>query len=126
MAETKHKHTAGPWHRNIKPARKYNCIFAGETGNHTHVAYLATSGMTDAEIEANCDLILAAPELLEALEELRDLVEEIRVGAYKPDSFTLQIADKAIAKATGQVITMCEHVWDAEDDCRYCDASREP
>jgi len=57
-------HTPGPWHRNIKPARKYGVIFAGR---NTHVARLAVEGLADDEIEANCDLITAAPDLLAAL-----------------------------------------------------------
>jgi hypothetical protein len=61
------QHTQGPWHRNIKPARKYVTIFAGR---NTHVCHLATSGLTDEEIEANADLIAAAPELLTACERL--------------------------------------------------------
>lgn len=62
-----HKHTQGEWARNIKPASKYNTIYAGR---NTHVAQLATSGLSEEEIEANCNLIVAAPELLEALEKL--------------------------------------------------------
>jgi len=53
------EHTPRPWHRNIKPARKYPTIYAGR---NTHVTYLATSGLTDDEIEGNCNLIAAAPE----------------------------------------------------------------
>lgn len=62
--EARAAHTPGPWHRNIKPARHYSTIFAGRC---THVARLATDGLTDGEIEANCNLIAAAPELLAAL-----------------------------------------------------------
>lgn len=58
------KHTPGPWHRNIKPARKYSVIFAGQ---NTHVAQVVSCGLAEAEIEANADLIAAAPELLEVL-----------------------------------------------------------
>lgn len=61
------KHTPGPWSRNIKPAKKYNTIFAGR---NTHVCHLTVTGLTDEEIEANCDLIRAAPELLDALSDL--------------------------------------------------------
>ena len=62
------QHTPGPWHRNIKPASKYTVIFAGR---NTHIARLVPDGLTDDEIEANCNLIAAAPELLEALETMR-------------------------------------------------------
>lgn len=58
------KATPGPWHRNIKPARKYTTIFAGR---NTHVAYVATQGLTDEEIEANSDLIVEGPAMREAL-----------------------------------------------------------
>ena len=57
--------TKGPWSRNIKPARKYNTIFAGR---NTHVCHLTVTGLTDEEIEGNCDLIKAAPTLYDALE----------------------------------------------------------
>lgn len=63
------KHTPGPWHRNIKPAKKYGVIFAG---SNTHVAVLRTDGLTDNEIEGNCNLIAAAPELLAALKDIVD------------------------------------------------------
>lgn len=58
------KASPGPWHRNIKPARKYNTIFAGRS---THVAYVATQGLTDDEIEANIDLIVEGPSMRDAL-----------------------------------------------------------
>jgi hypothetical protein len=45
-------------------------------------------------------VMAAAPELLEALQELRDLMQGVIDGDYEPDSLTLQIADAAIAKAT--------------------------
>lgn len=62
-------HTPAPWNRNIKPATKYNTIYAGR---NTHIAHLATSGLTENEVEANCNLIAAAPELLEALKKLQE------------------------------------------------------
>lgn len=59
------KHTPGPWSRNIKPARKYNIVFAGR---NTHVAAIQTPhGMTDDEVEANCNLVTAAPDMFAAL-----------------------------------------------------------
>lgn len=52
--------------------------------------------------DPNARLIAAAPNLLEALTELSDLMDGVMNGSYKPDSFTLQPARAAIAKATGQ------------------------
>jgi len=63
------KHTTGGWARNIKPATKYNCIYAGR---NTPVAYLATDLPHD-EVEANCSLIAAAPDMLVALKAIVDL-----------------------------------------------------
>ena len=62
-------HTPGPWHRNIKPARHYPCIFAD---HNTHVTRLAGDGLSDEEIEGNCNLIAAAPDLLAALQAILD------------------------------------------------------
>lgn len=50
---------------------------------------------------ANARLIAAAPELLEALEEAR-LTLEVVQGRGSSVKLTLDIIDKAIAKATGE------------------------
>lgn len=60
------KHTAGPWHRNIKPAWKYPIVFSGR---NTHVAQIISSGLSLEEVEANCNLVVAAPQLLSAVKE---------------------------------------------------------
>lgn len=59
-------HTPGPWHRNIKPASKYAVVFAGR---NTHIAVVCSQGLTEEQVEGNCDLIASAPELLEALQQ---------------------------------------------------------
>lgn len=66
------KHTAGPWHRNIPPASHYPVIFAGR---NTHIAAVlggARHGkaLSEEEIEANCDLITAAPQMLAEFKRL--------------------------------------------------------
>ena len=85
------KHTPGPWHRNIKPARKYAVIFAGR---NTHVCVLDGIGKSDAEVEANCDLIASAPELLEALKLAIPYLEDA-------SSSVLRLVHDAILKAEG-------------------------
>lgn len=96
-------YTAGGWSRNIKPARHYSTLFAGR---NTHVAYLATTGLTDTEIEANCNLIASAPDLLEALTELLANQDAGWVTAgFTPEQIKampyLKASRAAIAKATG-------------------------
>jgi hypothetical protein len=60
----KSNHTPGPWHRNIPPATKYNTVFAGR---NTHVCHLTVTGLPPEQVEANCNLIAAAPEMLDLL-----------------------------------------------------------
>lgn len=61
------KHTPGPWHRNVKPATKYNTVWSGR---NKHVARVVVEGLDPEEVEANIRLIAAAPDLLEALQTL--------------------------------------------------------
>lgn len=56
-----------------------------------------------SECDANARLIAAAPDLLDALKELAEIVDGLRGGEGTLDSFTLQPARAAIAKATGSV-----------------------
>lgn len=79
----------------------------------TNIAYVrgdSHDGNFDGEVcvlygqdnEANARLIAAAPELLDALQELSDLVDAICDHEYEPDTFTTQPARAAIAKALGE------------------------
>lgn len=98
-------HTPGPWHRNIKPATKYGTIFAREAPRHTHVCHLAVTGLPPEEVEANCSLIVAAPDLLDTLrdvveyaERFADLNDEPAGGGCRR---SIAAARAAIAKAEG-------------------------
>lgn len=96
----KPQHTKGEWARNIKPASKYSTIYAGR---NTHVAYLATQGLADEEIEANCNLIAAAPKLLEALQSIVVAYQQhfdVMPPAWKPFD---DIAKEAISEAIGDL-----------------------
>lgn len=88
------QHTPGPWHRNIKsPDARYAVIFAGR---NTHVAVAKGHGeLTPAEIEANLNLIAAAPELLEVLEIV---LQQLGGELPKIDA----IMQAAIKKAKGE------------------------
>ena len=83
------QHTPGPWHRNIPPATKYTTIFSGR---NTHIARLAVDGLSADEIEANCNLIANAPDLLAALQ---------RLTHPAADDTDLENALDVIARATG-------------------------
>ena len=84
-------HTKGPWHRNIAPATKYSTIYAG---SNTHICHLVNGGLTELEVESNCNLIAAAPELLEALTYMVSDHKELSEG-------TLNFARNALQKARG-------------------------
>lgn len=97
------KHTPGPW---TIAADIYEERFGigGRDGVVVCAPFLRSGPKVGVHGLANARLIAAAPELLEALSELADLMEDVRTGEYKPDSFTTQPARAAIAKAQGQVV----------------------
>lgn len=71
---SEHKHTPGPWHRNVPPARQYPTVFAGR---NMHIAALRPdSRISDEEAEANLNLIAAAPDLLAACETTLRLMRQ--------------------------------------------------
>jgi hypothetical protein len=100
------KHTPGPW---TEPR-----IYRARDNEITRIAIYDSNGTTTVhsinsaclnrstwnEALANAHLIAAAPELLEALQELSNLMEAVHSHDYTPDSFTTQPARTAIAKAT--------------------------
>jgi hypothetical protein len=88
----KHKHTPGPWGRNIRPVSKYPIVYAGR---NTHIARVITDGLEEAEAEANANLIACAPELLEALQ----LADAMLSGANMNANVVEQKVKTAIAKA---------------------------
>lgn len=103
------KHTKGPWSRdkwgNIKTA-------SGETLRLHGVALPCGGRQSDhEEVEANSDLVTAAPDLLEALKGMCAIVKDSRgVAGYHLNGDTAEwdefdevdAALAAIAKATGE------------------------
>lgn len=101
------KHTKGPWGFGKTGEDSRLILGKGGKGNYVcrvqiHQTPRQYGMIYESEREANARLIAAAPELLEALTELADLVDAIREGEYRPDSFTTQPARAAIAKAKGE------------------------
>lgn len=105
------KHTPGPWHVCFTRIGKeviYWHVADSKSGTLNAIA-CADEGrgkqFPSSQLEANANLISAAPELIEALQSLdRRFRVGIELGlsaeeAY--DSFYQEIVSEAIAKATG-------------------------
>lgn len=109
------KHTAGPWatfgnSSEYLHIRTANNVTGTSMHNSWGFANIATCYGTDTpEQFANAQLIAAAPDLLNALQEIADLISESQgVAGYHLngevadwDSLELSIFD-AIKKATGE------------------------
>ena len=103
-------HTPGPWDRSIPPAEKHPFIWSKQ---NKYVAQIIALGMSCEEAEANADLIVAAPDLLAALEEIADDdchggCVPCRQQCHNVDQLLdeiaclREIARSAISKATGE------------------------
>ena len=77
MEATQAKHTPGPWHRNIKPAKRYPVIFAGR---NEHIAIIETRDKTNECAEANIELIRRAPDMFDALIKVQNAIADWRDG----------------------------------------------
>jgi hypothetical protein len=86
------KHTPGPW--------VYDGCWQDIVSCDGKIIAFASLDGEQSEYDAR--LIAAAPELLEALEELSLLMDDVRNGEYTPDHLTTQPARAAIAKAKGE------------------------
>ena len=91
------KHTPGEWftHREGHSTVYVECRIGG--GLIQEVAACRPTAAGREQQEANARLIAAAPELLEALQEVADCGAE----AWGEDRPCVRIARAAIAKATG-------------------------
>ena len=102
------KHTPGPW-QAVHEGHRLSVWAEGYGFIHTHEVPHVNTGATETA-NANARLIAAAPELLEALEEVRELIEgyvDVKDGDYgKPVANkamqATQLIDEAIAKAEGR------------------------
>ena len=92
---SKQQHTPGPWKLSEDPETFKNKIFGADNYN------VLGPNRLSSEVEANARLIAAAPDLLEALEELISYraVEQLREYGNYP---VFAKVDAAIAKARGE------------------------
>lgn len=84
MEQQQFKGTEGQWHRAIKRGGTERLV--GVTGNNfqplCEILYSGGYGMTEEEVEANANLVSAAPDLLNALIEVANLLEENEPNWY--------------------------------------------
>ncbi|MCA0269684.1 MAG: hypothetical protein LCH53_10765 [Bacteroidetes bacterium] len=120
------KHTPGPWHRNIPPARQYPTVFAGR---NTHIAALRPdSRISDEEAEANLNLIAAAPNLLAACERLLDAFERSRAGyslGYERETLVCEKAKGVLAAVRGEMVEFVEQMPSGDGFLQGCDPGDE-
>ena len=108
----KTQHTPGPWKLSNVPT-----IENGMTSYHVFAPVssgyvIARTGQSSvegtlAEAQENARLLAAAPDLLEALQNARNVLAGLATGDLKeitPDSPALRAARAAIAKATGTAL----------------------
>lgn len=90
------QHTPGPWH--VSKASPTRVIESGPRGNSIAKMGLNLGVCSQGEAESNARLIAAAPELLEALQEMINCyADELPNGKERP---VVREARAAIAKAT--------------------------
>ena len=94
MSERDKRYTPGPWHlvrghktgtpRTVKPVLRWDSLIRSQN------------------YEANANLIAAAPELLEALEKMRDVLEPASTDFSDKEQEAMDKTYSAIAKAYGE------------------------
>ena len=104
------EHTKGPWTATKHDQHWVRVNVTIKAGGNTWVAFMPDEDKD--ERMANARLMAAAPELLEALQGIMNIVSEsLGVAGYYPDGDyadwdefpELQAAEAAIAKAKGEV-----------------------
>ncbi len=106
------KHTQGPWHVESDADEFNQSLWVGSNeGDQGRMIAVVADTMQDLntdlsndEINANVRLIAAAPELLEAVQMLRDALEIAENANLNPNYSRIEFADKLIRKATGDRI----------------------
>ena len=97
------KHTPGPW-KVVSSYERDDAQFPVAQIEYLYVISAIEDRSLLGTVQADARLIAAAPDLLEALSELVEIVQDAidQRSAKYLDSFTLQPAISAIKKATGE------------------------
>lgn len=93
------QHTPGQWRAGYEREAysKHTMIVRAEGVDGAPWVAICRSNFGDIPIKANARLISAAPDLLEALQEMVKATQRFNRGL----SYARELADKAILKATG-------------------------
>ncbi len=92
------KHTVGPWH--VVDGRWIMAEVPEWEAKVARVERVGWGGECD-KTEANARLLAAAPELLEALETLRDMIDSFDEKLLSSGRDKMDAAEAAIKKARG-------------------------
>ena len=83
-------HTKGPWK-----------VTQNDRGRSIVAENGVVVSLFQSSLIGDMQLMAAAPDLLEAVEEIIELMDAVNDGQYAIDSFTTQPAKEAIQKARG-------------------------
>ncbi len=89
------KHTTGPWNSTRPIPENNEFLRFVRSPTFEHIAYICALGEDTREARANAHLIAAAPDLLAALEYLRECIE----NGTEP---AMSAVNAAISKAKGE------------------------
>lgn len=103
------KHTPGPWYFHEQGDANNYCLMRND--KRWVIAFQQNGEIWKEEQLANATLIATAPELLEALQKAKEIIERISseysLIAHKHSSYTngeARIIESAIKKATGDAL----------------------
>ena len=114
------KHTPGPWFVDHKSPF---LVRAGDDIDGRHIAHIGPANYTprfDVD-EQNARLISAAPDLLEALEDMLSSLKVLGVSGLDAE---IKNATAVVARAKGETVSAKEIPTPAHE-CWFCDGTKE-
>jgi hypothetical protein len=99
-----HQHTLGPWTAGLTNSRGVQACVIGAKNDRGFTPWVCHIQTADIETgNANARLIAAAPDLLEAIQDLLNQFEQrgVLVDPQHPDRIAVEQARVALAKAIG-------------------------
>ena len=100
----KTKHTPGPWIVKQVPQDRYvTDLHVARQDNEGSYVAIIDKVFNSQSATANARLIAAAPEMLEALEKIKETLDIIKGGEFFAMNYELLLVNRAIAKAKGDL-----------------------